>query len=316
MNRRKKKGRNLTRGKRANTSLSNRVPPSLETKHGAVTGLTNPFSSQARGARIPDDDSAFSTTFQLRTLVNLTTIGNQAAIAINPNPSGIFKQATAHVGNTVTTWGALQPPADIAAFNANFSRYRIVSYGVRFYSTVAPLNMSGEYRAVVMQALATDGIVIDGNMWNSVVNDTASGLDLHYIAKPSGVDWKEYTALGNDADYDTLAVLFNGLPPAGTYPSSISCEIVMNLEVLTVTASAMSVMAKPGSTHDPLVLQAASRVHAKHKGIQKSGSSFFQRLGGFAKDALLDIAASAVPFAGGAARRIFGGSPSYPMIVD
>jgi hypothetical protein len=305
-------------GQPTKNQRTNAMTSSLVGKHGRVVGLTNPFSEQAKGARIPDDDSAFSVPFQLRTTVHLTTVVDQASITVQANPNALYKQGATYSGTTISTWGNYAASSDFAAVSAEFTKYRIVSFGVRFFNTAAPLYQSGTLRAVVVTTPAENGIDVNGGMWNSVTNESVAGTDLHWIAKPAGVDWKEYTALSTNADWDSLTVLFVGLPTASSFPSTVACEIVMNMEMLTTTGSVVSVMAKPGALSDPTVLQATSHVHAKHKGVHNSGPSMMQQLGNLAKNALIDIASAAMPMAGAAARRVFGGqsSSSYPMIVD
>lgn len=281
--------------------------------------MVNPFSDQAKGARIPDDDSAFSTSFQLRTTVHLTTLtGNTAAITIQANPSALYRQVATFTGTVINTWGALAPATDYTAFTTQFSKYRVVSMGARFYSTAAPLNQSGQYRAVVTGALTGNGVDINGGLWSAVANDAVNGLDLHWVSKPSGVDWKQYKLNNATHDYDSLTVLFTGLPDAATVPQAIACEIIMNVEVITENNSVVSAMTKPGAKPDRMALDAAAHVHSRHKGVHASKPSMFSQLANMAKGALLDVASSAMPVAGNALKRMLGVSsyPQYPMIVD
>jgi len=287
-------------------------------KHAKVCALTNPFCQSAKGARVPDDDSAFSTSFQLRTTVNLSTIGTQASISVRADPSELYRQGATYTGTTVDTWGSYNAFADYTDFAAQFDKYRIVSFGVRFYPTVAPTNQAGEYRAVTTADFAGNGIDVNGGLWNSVATSSVAGLDLHYIARPTGVDWKKYVDVSSLSDWDSLTVLFSGLPAAASVPSAVACEIIMNVEVLAKSASVVSALTKPGEDHDPIALGASSKVHAAHTGTHTSGTTMFRKLANFATRALGDVASAYMPMAGSAIRNMLlpPSRPNYPMIVD
>jgi len=323
-----KKGKKTTKKGSTNVSLRTGAPTGKQrvmlgsqnvARMGKLCALTNPFCDAAKGARIPDDDAAFSTAFQFRTTVHLTTIGTQASITIAPNPGILYKQGATYSGNEITTFGSFAAASDYTTAAAQFSQYRIVSLGARFFNTTSPLNQSGTYRAVTTSANSSNGIVVDGGMWNSVANATVTDLDLHWISKPVGVGWKEYRVMNDTADYDFLTVIFNGLPNAATVGSAVACEIILNVEVIAAQNTVVSALTTPGEAHDQTVISAASRVHSSHGGVHSSSPSLFQKLAGFATRALTDVAATYMPVAGNALKQLLLPSqPStrYPMIVD
>jgi len=281
----------------------------------AVTGMVDPFSESARGARIADDDSAFSTSFQLRTTVHLTTLGTTASISVIPNPSALYRQGATYSGTVISTFGSHAPATDYAQFSANFDRYRVVSWGVRFYCTAAPTNQSGSVRAVVAAQPVQAGVDINGGLWNAVVNESVAGLDLHYVSRPTGVNWKDYIAVNAEADYDTVCAAFFGLPDASTVPTAVAAEIIMNLECVTDNQSVISAITKPGEPSNPRVMAAASHAHSNHKGLHNSASTWGWQVGNLVMGGLRYAARRMLPVVGDViADRLM--PKRYPGIMD
>jgi hypothetical protein len=204
---------------------------------------------------------------------------------------------------------------DYTPITGSFDNYRIVSMGVRVYSSLAPTDQSGYCRIVTAPGELADGVNIDGSLWEAVQTYPVSELDAHVVCKPIGNDWKRYISIGGDQYYNQVAGIIKGAKPSTG--AAFIVEIIMHCEMLVEVGSITGSLATPGLPGDTHVLSAASRVHAKHKGIHNGPTkSVMATLGNFAKDALLDVAASAIPFVGNSLAGLFRSRSPYPMIAD
>jgi len=276
-----------------------------------VEALTNPFHDAARGTRIPDDDSAPSVPVTLRSTFTVgTSAAGETAFTIAPVIIDCFRSASTMSGPTVTTWGSGFAMNDYAATAAAFSKYRIVSLGVRVFPITRPTEQGGAIRIITTPEKLPNGVILDGGFWETVNNVAVSQADVHWIAKPQGTTWKEYVDIDSlAANYNNLAVLIYGAQ--GSVTNAFSVEVTFNLECLVELGSVVGSLAKPGRASDPKLLQTASVVHSKHHGVHTDGApSMFQRLGSFAREALLDVASSAIPFIGSSVANMFRQKPA------
>jgi hypothetical protein len=265
--------------------------------YNQVCALTNPFCPEAKGSRIPDDDSAPSLPVTLKGMWTFdTTTGGDFAIAIQPSIENTVKSATAISGNTITTWGDYGSFGDATTVTNNAAKYRIVSFGARVYSTLAPTNKSGWMKVMTSSSDTSNGFVFSGGFYDEVQALPVAVDDMHWISKPSGTTWKEYIDMDKTAAYTYLTVLGKGLPQGAT--SAVVVEVVMNIEALVDFKSLAAAASTPGIPHNPTAMQAASRTHAKHKGVH-SGPSVMSTLGDMAKSAIGEVARMAIPYVGG-----------------
>jgi len=202
---------------------------------------------------------------------------------------------------------------DYTAVAAQFQQYRLVSMGVRVYPIMAPTSQSGTMRAITSPSKTVNGDDLAGGFWDSVINVPVSDADVHFIAKPKGTTWKQYDTLATEASFNTFTVLIKGA--AVSLTNGFTVEVVMNMECLVKIGTIVSSIATPGEDSSPATLQAAAKVHGKHTGVHTGGQpSMFRTLGNFAKEALLDVAANAIPFVGRSVAGLFR-SPRRPQTI-
>lgn len=268
-----------------------------------VCALTNPFCPAARGTKIPDDDSApsipasFYSTFEV-----VTDANGDAAFSVGPSLNNHFRVASSVTGTT-PTWGAYSQIKDWGSVVNAFDQVRIVSMGVRVYSVAAPTSQSGYCRIITTPESLSSGVNLDGGLWDSVETYPVSELDAHVILKPQGVEWKVYAPLANDLNYNYVNGIIKGGPASAT---AFIVETVMHLECLVNVGSVVGSLSTPGRDSDTHLLAAASRVHGSHKGTHNgSTESVGAKIMSFAKNALLDVAASAIPFIGNSVAGLF-----------
>lgn len=127
-----------------------------------VAALTRPFDPEAEGAQVPDQWSFPTATAVLRgniTLSTRDTTGN-VDFVIQPNVLACVAASNSFVGTNKQVsgpneWYNTVPAAglgfsEIGLTNATllaaqFARYRVVGFGVRIRSLVAPLNQQGKF---------------------------------------------------------------------------------------------------------------------------------------------------------------------------
>lgn len=290
---------------------------SIGNAHRKLVGLTNPFSDASRGSRIPDDDSAPSIPVTMKEAISFNPTagpsGNQIAIAVIGSVTEAWQSCTTFTtggSDTIcTTWNPRQPLKDLSILNGQAQQWRLVSMGVRFYSSAPPTAQGGVVRVITSPSIPPDGIDLAGGMFQSVDNFPISQSDVHVVLRPQGTTWKEYRPINEFADYDKVYFLVQGADPL----YKVHVEITMNLEILPLVNSLTGAIAKPGEDSHPAVLQAASRVHARHNGIHSSRPSVFATLGNLAKNALADVASSAIPFIGNAVGNLLRGNRQQPL---
>lgn len=279
-----------------------------------VVGLTNPFSEQARGQKLPDDDSANSFTAQIRLYYTQTSnASSQGFVQVRPDPMNANLASfgvAAGALNTVAT-NTINP--DAAAYINSAAEYRIVSFGVRVYNILPALTTQGTVRLITMNRSAQNGDVITSNLFSEIQEFPLYGLDVHWVSKPIGVEYKSYINDVSNHSWQMMGVFLDGVPAS---TEVLRLEVVYNIEAIPRFGSIPASISTPGLPSNPQQLAAASAVHSKHKNSHPSQSvwSVFEQL---ALGAVSTVANAAFPVLGGAvSRALTGGRQRYPMIVD
>lgn len=288
--------------------------------------MVDPWCEQARGSKIPDDDStpsvALSQKFQAT--VNSDASGRAGAV-FKPNPTSntVYGAATLN-GSSILTWGAGFTDPSAATISAAAGEYRIVSWGVRCYSSLAPTNQSGTLRFITAGTDVSTGaaFTVTGSFFERVEDYPVANCDVHWVSRPVGTGWKEYTSIGTNAYYEQLVVYATGLPASAT--ACLQFEIVFNLELQAKPNDLAAALATAALVSRPHVLQAASLVHANRKSHHNgSTSSFGERMKRMMISGLQTVAKVAFPYAsaflGNSVSRgmnaLMGGQQT-PLIMD
>jgi hypothetical protein len=202
---------------------------------------------------------------------------------------------------------------DQGAYLAQTDTYRIVSWGVRVYSILPGLTAQGSVRLITLDTQLLVGLDTRSNLFPEIHPEPVSGLDAYWTSRPTGVDWKAYSQNVGFASWTYLLVQGAGLPASS---DCLVMEYVYNVEIIPKFGSVGSTLATPAAPSNPAQLQAASHVHSRKKGAHTSRPSLFRQIADFARDALVDVAASYVPIIGTAAKRAIMPRKRYPMVMD
>lgn len=156
--------------------------------HHQVAGLCDPWSPQARGSKVPDTDSTKSVPITItwpRTYDTLVT-GTKVCL-IQPSLESTLRTNQTNVGQTVAggQWNGAEDSPDFTALDAAFDKYRIVSWGVRVYSTLAPTDQAGSFKLITLPETPdyTASFSYGGSLFEDTVSLPLSDKDIHWISK-------------------------------------------------------------------------------------------------------------------------------------
>jgi hypothetical protein len=246
-----------------------------------VEGLSDPFSDAAKGCKIPDDDSSKSFTLQIRDIAGISSDSNgRGAMTVRPNLTYAFMgpnaASAANMSATaIVTYDTPVAITDLSAVTAAADQYRIVSWGIRVYSQLAPTAQSGQFRIITTPELPANGFVYNSSFFEEIKVYPTTEDSVHWISKPLGNGWKEYKSLSSVMDWEYVTVVATGLPASTT--DCFTIELVLNLEMQPNLGSISGAMSTDAAKHKPHVLAAAGEVLKKHGGamVREGASNFF-----------------------------------------
>jgi hypothetical protein len=224
---------------------------------------------------------------------------------------------------TLASIGTATAISDYTAFSSAVDEYRVVSWGIRIYSTDAPLNQAGEIAVITLpeEPPTYSGATLadTGSLFENISRFPVAGANVHWISKPVGVAWKEYRNVNLYPSYESVLLVVRGAAGGQTF----TVETFMNLEAQPKLASLTAVISTKAADHHPTALAAGVNVHNKHRGAHNAPTKTVSRgLWGMLRDTALDLAGSAIPYVGGlvssAAKSYFGsrGRQRLPAIAD
>lgn len=254
-----------------------------------LQGLTNPFSAHARGSKLPDSDSSRSVAI---TLVERRGVGTLASGKFAVRVTGTLKDsvgfATAISGQTATTFGAMEEVSDMAAFEAQFQNYRIVSWGVKAFTSLAPLDQKGIFTMFTIPPAGVSTGAIDGfnagsSLYEEVRNFPITDTTVQWISKPVGIEHREYKSVFDTQEWDDLVIFGQGLPVSQTV---MFLEIYYNLECTVKFGEMSGAAATAAADFKPHMLAGMGHV-AKHLAGTKTGQEIKSSIGHWIKQGLL-----------------------------
>lgn len=287
------------------------VQQTIKSTHGMV----NPFGTHARGCKIPDDDSTPSVAIQVTCTGVLDSDASGRVLAnFTPGLQNIGDEWNSG-GSPVaaTTKKATIVNPDYAQLASNFSAYRIVSWGVRVYSIIAPTVATGQVRFITSNTYITTGDVYTGNLFQQVSNFPVYDSDIYWISTPRGTTWKEYVPLTTSSNWTHLVIYADALPNT---TKSLSFEFVMNIECIVKYATLSATIATPAADSDQAAMVATSKAHSRKK--DANHSKVLGTIGDITLAALSDVFSYVAPSVGRKLLSYIGGKPKAAQytIVD
>jgi hypothetical protein len=251
--------------------------------------------------------------------------GGVACCVIKPRPfDNVWCPGSTYSGTGVTTWGSFQQGPNVSTVTAAAGQYRIVSWGIRVFSQLAPTNQSGHIRFITSTEDVNTGAAFTttGSFYEEISEYAVAGSNIHWVSKPVGIEWKEYIPISSLASYEQLVIYATGLPASS---DAFRVEVTFNVELQPKPNEIAAALATAALVSKPHVLQAASHVHANRpKHYNGSTNSFSNILRGLAVRGLSTAANVMFPMASAllgnsvqkGAARLMGYNPQMIMDVD
>lgn len=266
----------------------------LDSHASYAHALINPFSADSRGVKLPDDDSTRSVPITLKYTENINvTAGGYVGFQVRPTLADPVKKAATFLSTEISTWQTATANPDYAAIAAQFSEYRIVSWGVRVTPLVAPTDQSGFYRLITSPESPASALFhTTGGFYEEVEDFPTANSDVYWVSKPKGSTYKQYIPIADSADWEYLVMFGAGWKASAN--GAVRIEVVFNIECQMKIGSISGSLATPAADHHPLVLTAVDHSRNKIKNAHK-GQSFFSKMTSMAKRGIVSAVSAYGP---------------------
>lgn len=321
-----RKRNNRNRNGRNTTAVNLRRGAPTQTKGGFsfsqrdvddIQSLSDPFCPSARGSKLPDTDTSKSVAVTTIQRLSLASDANGKLMAnIRPSLQDASRTATTITGEVGTTWAACSQVADYSALDAAFSEYRIVSWGVKIFSVLAPLEQSGYFKMITIpftssSTAAIDGINTGGSLFEEIRIFPTTDTTVQWISKPYGNEFKSYYGLTNSTDWDNLIIAAHAMPASKT---CFIAEIYYNIECQVTIGSVTAALATPAADYKPHVSAAVGRV-VRHMAGTKTGQEVQRNIGHWLKQGLMVAGQAAGRYALNAISTRYGVPPGATQLL-
>jgi hypothetical protein len=264
------------KSKKAPKQRSQKAKPKAKVKatgqtHGTFNKLanmvcsnSNPFCPEANGAKLYDENSSRSLTYQDRFVINITTDANgQAFYAIGVGARTCYNVATITAGS-VSAWGGWAAGSFYSSLSAAAGSYRAVSAGFHFRTTQAWSTATG---SLIITEHVDDPTSVTGfTVGNMRLGPTAElfpvrDADVYFVSKPQGMSATTYTDIASTTILPfTLGTIAVTGATASTQIGAI--EVIVNYEWMPIINTAYTLLSTPAAPVNPTVMQARSLVLA------------------------------------------------------
>jgi len=229
----------------------------------AVCSQIDPFCKYAVGAKMYDSSTWPSHTITSRKLIEVVTDANGAyALRFDSLPANYYKEATTIVSNVVTVYGSANEMTNYAQQNVLYSHFRIVTSGLKFFSSVDEDKSKG--LVTVMTDYENDESVLHGLLSTAVADVSRTRLrdaEVTWIAVSSTAtgEYREFdsTATADDPQNSRCVFAITG----ATASTSVGyLELVTHYECRSNYASAAAASTTPAAPRNHLVTSIVSNV--------------------------------------------------------
>ncbi len=288
-----------------------RQPKAVFGRPGLVTAVcsqTDPFCSHARGAKLYDRSSTPSIGYQFQQLITMTT--NASGLAVTEITAGGFnmgvRSAATFTGSAVATWGSYVVPTAASWLTSNAYSARVVSFGVRAFNIVSPMNASG---LVTVATAASTQSAYDTSSpdYQELERYTLNAHESTWVGKPVVADFSNYTVVASvsttvPTQWTRCYLTVEG-GPAST--AALSLEIVWNVEITLLQGTQVN-LATPAAPHVSAIEDATAITQGSLRSSNPGPLATFAKTveraaAGALKRAALDTVGS-IPLIGGSLR--------------
>lgn len=243
-----------------------------------ICAITNPFCDESKGSRWPDGSAGYSVPFPQRYRFYVSTDSTgRAAVLTTVNPRRSMYTAATFTGPNDVVDGWNGQNIDDAAFSAgNFSSVRVVSSGVKFVCTLAPMYASGSVTMIEVPPNEEESNInaylsfslTQQNKPTYVTMPLRDNRALYGLHRPSGPDARSFGDLDyivdpgavppvevasySTFDWSSLIFYIKGAP-ANTTVGFV--DVFLNLEYEVIANSTLGTFARPAPVEDKVAMQ-------------------------------------------------------------
>jgi len=230
----------------------------------AVCSQIDPFCDRAVGAKMYDESSWPSHTLTATKLVPVGTDANgNFALLFSSLPTYYFQTAAGFTGTVVSSWNTHVDIDNNAAHVNQFSYFRVVSSGLRFYSTV---NSDADKGLVT---IATDYSGSVTNLPDILATTFAEAerlplrdCDITWVAMNTSANHSEYRSFSTStpSEMPATSIALLGVTGAAASTTVGYVELVTHYECRATTTGYLGPSATPPAPHIDAIQTIAANV--------------------------------------------------------
>jgi len=203
---------------------------------GLVCASVNPFSSKACGCHTMDGSGSKVFTYSSTSIYSVSTDGNgDGAKYFVPGVQDVVTGASTITGSVVSWTSPESNLPESASLIGSGSMFRIVSAGIRVYSTASADKAAGR---VVVATTAPDsngappgGFDLASLLYEEVDTDSIYGYDKSFIFRNHGTGHLVFQDLAENAPKDGWNAFVVGVTGAQTGYNPLSVELTIHMEI-------------------------------------------------------------------------------------
>lgn len=295
-----------------------------------VCSLTDPFCSQAFQAKLPDDNSIKTLTWQARGYWNLDTdASGKGALMFSSDPENSIRGPLTWSGTSVTSWSAPAPyPNMAAAMSAGNPSLRVVSFGIRVVPTTSSMTDSGQIGVLVLNPDLDYNVITNPISVNDMLNYAANVRStmknkkgLAAVAFSTDITAKKFTRVLNPVAGQASNFGFDLLIPyvvGATASTTVAqVEYVVNYEFTYSIGTAFNQLSSPAAMASPALLQGKGYVNRVMDQVVEGGKEAVEANAKYyAKRAFAGLIGLAVTRASGNPQLGLAGAQGSLMLMD
>lgn len=229
--------------------------------HRAVCANTDPFCMHAANAKLYDGNTQRSLTFASKDIYSISTLATgDAMVIVTSNPQKAVANMATETAGTVLTWsGGYTVNSFYSQYNSTGGSWRVVSYGVRVFTTQAWTAATGTI--ILTETGSTDvsltvgQLVSSSNLGNTSKAFALRDANLTFIGRPSGVAAQLYNPNFTTNDFNDWTTLLIGITGASASTAVVSFELTVNYEWLPRNNSGLATVATKAAPHLQTVME-------------------------------------------------------------
>jgi hypothetical protein len=260
------------------------ITPALNRAVHQVCSNFDPFCQSAMGAKLFDENTQPSLTYQSRQVIPITTDANGLALFyLNNSAQKYYGLATIAAGVT-TAWTSTNSDFFNTIGTAGIAGYRVVSTGCRFFTTQSWTTATGY--VIVTETSDPKPDIVGLAVSSTRLGPKSKVLALRdatitVVGRSKGMQARNYKPFDEvESGYTGSYYFFNGA--ASTTVGFM--EMVTNYEWTADPGSSYQYFASPAAEHKPAILNAVTDMSAVNSNI-KTFSAGIESLASFMSEA-------------------------------